>query len=1251
MTDKNVLQFLKTWNGVGDISQSFQQYLKETQGGLTCFSGALSKAKGVLKGFGAALGSMAINWAIGQAIGWVSKKIDEAIVTNEEYLEQQDEIISKAEETISATESRISALEGLQEKIEATNGVQSEMLKLSKDINTVLGESSSKILEQAGAYKLLNVQIQREIELEEDRQNKANQEKQDASWNKARKITVSETEGINEDLTFSQLQKKGWYQDNADDVHFESIFNDKLEAFLNDAGELSVESLAQIYESAIESYNLQVGTTKLKIKEKEFVNSFNDALENLYVVFDTPLNNGEGFLTKYDKQKIIEQMYLRTGGDSRLLDDQWKENIFSIFESLDAEGEVVNNLFTEYTEALKDDIWGNEDAIYNKLIDKFADMKSKNPIIASILEDFFNDIINKLAPDGAVTTEQGIEKFAPMVKRAVNGAEEAKRKNQDLGKLDFFNGLSDKLKNTIVHTEIPEDVKNGTKQQFIGWVNELQAEIQEDTPKVLFDIDFDSQKETIDSFQSKLSSLGDTYSKLLNGNYTGSELIDMLQELQAAGANLSTLESIQDLDEAILELNTDNVDSLLESLNVNPTSGLADYLRTVADEAIKVTSALEGTTGALFNIQNGYTTLSGALEEYNENGFLTIDTLNKVLTLEPEYLSCLIDENGQLTINREAYIQLAKAQIKKAKQAIIDEAAVKMTQLAHEGLRASTRLAELSQINFANVLPKVRKPMQDLCVGYNDTAESILAVAGAQAELSILSGTTTIEDVEKIYSSLYSIQKKYGDEIRSDMYAKLKLADASEEEIDSVFSSISGSSTGKSSSSTSDNALDAIHKLIDLRIQMIKDMKQKEIDAIQKIIDAEKEKLDAIKETIDARKEAIQVLKEEEEHEDELAEKNKAVSDIQSQLDSLSRDNSASAAKKRRELEEELAEAQKDLADYISDYEYNQAVDALDKEAESAEKAYEEEEKRLQSQIDSIQSYIDNEKQLYQDAMNDINGMSNKLFEDMKRWGEETTGEVWEVVDAWNAALEALQKYNAVNRVPQIHDELHEKGSSGGSGGSTVPKKPSGKKDKDKEDKDKDTSKYKAIHTVKYGDTLWSIAQKYYGDMSKWGKIKDANPNYFSSSLSKKDIIEKTQKIIGKKLYIPYKNGTLSVPRDSLALIDEAGEELVLHANEHGKLTRLTKGSSVIPADITERLLAWAQNAPDIFSSNLRRHIPDLPRPDNRTWGKPTVTIGDIYINGNMGSLTRADLADFRKDIVNDVYESMQKNRVKSGRY
>lgn len=60
------------------------------------------------------------------------------------------------------------------------------------------------------------------------------------------------------------------------------------------------------------------------------------------------------------------------------------------------------------------------------------------------------------------------------------------------------------------------------------------------------------------------------------------------------------------------------------------------------------------------------------------------------------------------------------------------------------------------------------------------------------------------------------------------------------------------------------------------------------------------------------------------------------------------------------------------------------------------------------------------------------------------------------------------------------------------------------KQDTSTEDK-KETSKQKT-HTVKKGDSLWAIAQKYYGKGSEYPKIKDANTSKYPS-LKKNNII------------------------------------------------------------------------------------------------------------------------------------------------
>lgn len=56
--------FLKTWNGSGDIAEAFQAHLKNSTNGLTLFQRASKAASSAAKSFVAALSSMAITWLI-----------------------------------------------------------------------------------------------------------------------------------------------------------------------------------------------------------------------------------------------------------------------------------------------------------------------------------------------------------------------------------------------------------------------------------------------------------------------------------------------------------------------------------------------------------------------------------------------------------------------------------------------------------------------------------------------------------------------------------------------------------------------------------------------------------------------------------------------------------------------------------------------------------------------------------------------------------------------------------------------------------------------------------------------------------------------------------------------------------------------------------------------------------------------------------------------------------------------------------
>lgn len=66
---------------------------------------------------------------------------------------------------------------------------------------------------------------------------------------------------------------------------------------------------------------------------------------------------------------------------------------------------------------------------------------------------------------------------------------------------------------------------------------------------------------------------------------------------------------------------------------------------------------------SLDKIQSAYQVASTAIEEYNENGYLSVDTFQSLMELEPEYLNLLMDENGTLALTSENLYKLTEARI------------------------------------------------------------------------------------------------------------------------------------------------------------------------------------------------------------------------------------------------------------------------------------------------------------------------------------------------------------------------------------------------------------------------------------------------------------------------------------------------------------------------------------------------------------------------------------------------------------
>lgn len=75
------------------------------------------------------------------------------------------------------------------------------------------------------------------------------------------------------------------------------------------------------------------------------------------------------------------------------------------------------------------------------------------------------------------------------------------------------------------------------------------------------------------------------------------------------------------------------------------------------------TKSLKELNDSLDKIQSAYQVASTAIQEYNENGYISVDTFQSLMELEPEYLNLLMDENGTLALTSENLYKLTEARI------------------------------------------------------------------------------------------------------------------------------------------------------------------------------------------------------------------------------------------------------------------------------------------------------------------------------------------------------------------------------------------------------------------------------------------------------------------------------------------------------------------------------------------------------------------------------------------------------------
>lgn len=533
---------------------------------------------------------------------------------------------------------------------------------------------------------------------------------------------------------------------------------------------------------------------------------------------------------------------------------------------------------------------------------------------------------------------------------------------------------------------------------------------------------YDKLQQAQDTIQQKALELGDSgnallesplykaISEILNNETNKTNIDDYItnrsEEIYNSAISSQgipeTVEQFQKLKETMLQQAGDS--TLLADAITNRLNGAFGSL---AEEAVKAensvsildftidTETLDEQIGelqdALSDIADTYQKLNGVIDDYNATGNLTLDNLDTLLSVGDEYIGTLFNENGQLQLNKEAYVALAKAKLEDIRYSMLESAISDINQMSKDDEVAATDSLAESTGNLTEETLKL-VVAKKLAEGVDESA--------IQSRLDTYSQYMAI--IDNVEAGLENnIDATLGLENASDT-----LKDSLENEKKALENSKSALEDKKKAlEDTKDgyeNAIDSIKSLIDWTENYIKQTKEDEIDALE-------DKKQSVDDLVESQKELLQAQKDEYNWNKEISDKQNSVAKNALAASIASLDDSSAGKKSYKEAIDTLSESRSDMTDTLYEHSIDTRMEALDKLKEQSDEYYD-------SEIDKINEFLNDEVALYKAACSMIDNDGGELYGNLLNYCKTyTTTSEAEFNYMWTSAKSAMQEYNIAN--------------------------------------------------------------------------------------------------------------------------------------------------------------------------------------------------------------------------------------------
>lgn len=465
-------------------------------------------------------------------------------------------------------------------------------------------------------------------------------------------------------------------------------------------------------------YSQRIDTAATKSKEAaDAAQSTTSSLKDLVSAYEE-LGDKSGWDTEdFDQAKDIQAEILDLAKEQGTLDENKLGKLDLQNGKYEEQLGLLQDITAEQLEASRYELAQNKDAQGDKLVDTAKKNNRTHYLtVWSAPEMDMGDQIKNAGIDV-------FNKFGGYGPDKLNDADSI---------VDYYNEVGKALKYIIDNTTEAERAAGGTYHSLYQFLLDEQNALRDDvdsyndsTDAINNNTNARRKLQAVDFWQNDNNNSMDvsfTFDKVNSAIQTLENTIDGFDASKLNELLWGTNEGLSDEQAQALA----NLRKALTDMDFSAdTNGVNAFIQALVQVGIVAQSSANGVdalaagaqkmediSSKMDEIQSAYKASTSAMEEYNQYGYMSLDSLQSLLTMNTEYLNCLELVNGKLQINKQSYAELLAAEYAEAAATILSNAQHEVANLTADDTAESTddlkEKTEAEKTALENLLPALK---------------------------------------------------------------------------------------------------------------------------------------------------------------------------------------------------------------------------------------------------------------------------------------------------------------------------------------------------------------------------------------------------------------------------------------------------------------------------------------------------------------------------------------------------------------